>query len=178
MKKAQVKPHRQRQYPEAQREPLLVSDLARFLSGLAKLQEDDKAGNRELGEGLQELVRALRPYAGCPVMELTEAMKGASASPEDSQYGLRITKPVFSPEFDAALESIGWNDVESFLENADPTKRQIAELGFRRFGISRSSLERLNKQDALESVRAALENERTLDVISREAVRAGQARSG
>ena len=75
------------------------------------------------------------------------------------------------------LESLCQEDVERIIDDGSYTKRQLAELGFRRFGISRSSLIHLRKEDAVNSVRAALRNERTLDVISEMAQRAGRART-
>ena len=178
MKKERVTLYDQQQSFEFQREPLLVSDISRFLSGLAKLQEEDKTGNPKLGEGLRELVRVLRPYAKFPALELERAMQSKSDSFTDVPESFLQTKPAFSSELDSELETIGWNKVDDVLQESTTTKRQIVELGFRRFGISRSSLERLNKQDALRSVRAALDNERSLDIISREAIRTGKARAG
>ncbi len=76
------------------------------------------------------------------------------------------------------LDSLGLEVVEEILSDENYTKQQLAELGYRRFGISRSHLTRLRKNDALASIRAALANERALDVIEVEASRVGRARSG
>ena len=157
---------------------MLVADIVKYLSGLAKLHGEGKTGNSELSFGLLQVTKALRPYADCPVPELASAIKNNSETVFNLKSRRKPIEPPFPPELDSSLESIGQDEIERILNDDSSTKRQIAEIGFRRFGISRSSLERLNKQDALESVRAALENERTLDVISREAVRAGQSRSG
>ena len=178
MKKGQVLPRSEQQSPGIQQEPLLVSDVARFLSGLAKLQDERKTGNPELGEGLRELARVLRPFADCPVLKLKEAIQNRSATYDNAPARPKKSRVAFSLEFDSQLDTIGWSEVEGALNNSTSTKGQIVELGFRRFGISRSSLERLNKQDAMDAVRAALENEKSLDVISREAAKAGKARAG
>ena len=178
MKKGQVIPRSKQQSLRIQQEPLLVSDIARFLSGLAKLQDEGKTGNPELGDGLRELVRVLRPYADCHVLELKEAMQGRSVALDNAPTEPKKSRMAFSSELDSKLDTIGLNEVEVVLNDSAPTKGQIVELGYRRFGISRSSLERLNKRDAADTVRAALENEKSLDVISREAARAGNARAG
>ena len=177
MKKGQVKPHREQQSFEFQPEPLLVSDVARFLSGLAKLHEDENTGNPELSFGLRQVAQALRPYANFPVPELAAAIKNNSALAVRAKSDRKPGEPAFPPELDSGLESIGQDEIERILNDDAGTKRQIVELGFRRYGISRSKLERLSLKDARYSVRAALENEKTLEVISQEARKAGKARS-
>lgn len=78
----------------------------------------------------------------------------------------------------AALESLSLAAVAQILDDPGSAKRLVAELGFRRFGISRAALERLSKQAARDAVRSALENERIIEVISREARKSGAARRG
>ena len=85
----------------------------------------------------------------------------------------RRIKVVNSTEY----KSITQAELEYILDDGMTcTKKQIAELGSQCFGISRSKLMRLRKDDALEWVRAALRNERILDLIEREAQRVGPAR--
>lgn len=161
-----------------QREHLLVADIVKYLSGLAKLHGEDKTGNLEMSYGLLQVAKALRPYAECPVPELVSAIRRNAATEVDAKLERKPMEPAFPFELDSRLESISQEEIEQVLSDDASTKRQIAELGFRRFGISRSKLERLNLRDARYSVLAALDNEKSLDVISREAVRAGQARTG
>ena len=54
------------------------------------------------------------------------------------------------------------------------TKNELAELGYQRFGISKSLIKGMNKANAIFNIEAALDNERTLDVISRLAKEAGR----
>ena len=58
------------------------------------------------------------------------------------------------------------------------TKTQIIEIGTRRFRIPQSRLARASKKDALMSVAAALDHERSLEVIAREAGRGVECREG
>ena len=83
-----------------------------------------------------------------------------------------------TPETTAALESLSLAAVTQILDDPGSAKPLVAELGFRRFGISRAKLERLSKQAARDTVRAALEHEKSLDAISREARKGGQVRLG
>ena len=158
---------------DAVEDQLRVADMVEFLVSLAKLYEKDKTGNAELSRGLRSVAHVLHPYADCLVLELADAIKKKAASTDRRKTASARLKPQLPP----TLESIGQADVERILNDEDYTKRQIAELGVRRFGISRSKLERLRKNDARDSVRAALEHEKSLDVISMEARRGGEARS-
>ena len=158
--------------PEGQ---LLVSDVARYLSGLAKLQDSDKTGNPALGAGLRAVAQALRPFAHCPAAELPTALqreKPAGGGKAAANGG----KTAFPPETAAALESLSPEEVAQILDDPGSAKQLVAELGFRRFGMSRPALARLSKQAARDSVRSALENERILVVISEQARKSGEAR--
>ena len=152
---------------------LLVGDMVQYLLNLARLYDKNKTGNAKLSEGLRSVAHALRPYADCMVLELTDSIKRKAPSPGRRRTVSTKAKPQLPP----AMESIGQEDIERILNDGNYTKQQVAELGVRRFGISRSKLERLRKEDARDSVRAALEHEKSLDVISMEARRGGKARS-
>ena len=80
------------------------------------------------------------------------------------------------PETAAVLESLSLEEVAQILDDPGSAKQLVAELGFRRFGMSRPALARLSKQAARDSVRSALENERILVVISEQARKSGEAR--
>ena len=77
----------------------------------------------------------------------------------------------------AEVERLTYEEVERILDDDGYTKRQIAELGFRRFGIPEKFLFYSRKDEAVLSVRATISNERILDAISRQARKAGAARS-
>ena len=66
--------------------------------------------------------------------------------------------------------------VDEILKDSSFTKKQLIELGNQRFGITQSKLIRLSKEHVIESIRAALNHERSLGVISREARKAGEKR--
>ena len=63
------------------------------------------------------------------------------------------------------LKSLSLEDVEGILENDAFTKQQIADLGHKRFGISRSRLIRVRKDHAISEIFSALNEERTMDII-------------
>ena len=74
MKDGRVKPN-DKCPPNSHKSTILVSDMARYLSGLAKLHRQDKTGNIDLSNGLQELSNALRPYSDYPISDLSDALK-------------------------------------------------------------------------------------------------------
>ena len=78
------------------------------------------------------------------------------------------------PENLAALEC---DEVGRVLGDEKYLKSQIVELGASRFSISRSKLTKLPKPDAIASIRAALDHERSLAAISNQAHIAGQRRT-
>ena len=159
--------------PEGQ---LLVSDVARYLTGLAKLQDSDKTGNPALGAGLRAVAQALRPFARCPAAELPAALQREKPAGGGSKAAANGGKAAFPPETAAALKSLSQAEVAQILDDPASAKQLVAELGFRRFGMSRPALARLSKQAARDSVRAALEHEKSLEVISQQARKSGEAR--
>ena len=148
---------------------LAVEDIVRYLQGVARLQQDKKTGNLQLSKALVLLSGALRPYSDWRLTDLLTVLEqGIAAAEED------VKEPRKS-ERDGGFDfrSISQAEVQAILDQEDCLKMQLVDLGDHRFGISRSKLTRLRKEDARESIRAALENEKSLDVISREARRAG-----
>lgn len=144
--------------------PLLINDLVRYLSQLASLNGENRTGNQELSKSLRQLTKALRPYSDQTISEFVDHIKGMSTHRPASS---RPDKAALPP----SLESASHQDIEKILGNENYTKSQIIEVGIRRFGIPRSRLERSNKQDVLNSIYAALNHEKSLDVITMEASR-------
>ena len=172
MKNKQLKP-KEKLKADVHETPILVRDVARYLSGLAKLHDSETIGNSQLSEGLRQVADALRPYGKLPVSELGNAIKVKPASANVTKGASSRIKLALPPD----LESLAHEDVEKILDNDDYTKQQIADLGFKRFGISKPMIQRLRKEEAKQSVRSALDNERTLDVISKMARKAGKSRA-
>ena len=153
---------------------LLLGDLLKYLFGLARLHQGSKIGNAELSNGLRLLAQSLRPYRNLSVLELADiidvkqpASRGIDTRPD--KRDLILPYP---------LDHIGHETLERILAEDDYTKQQIAEVGAQRFGISRSKLRRLRKSEARDLIRAAMDHEKSLEVISHEAIRGGKARSG
>ena len=149
-----------------------VIDVVRYLSDLARLHSNEKTGNGALSEGLRNVSEALRPYGKYRTSELIGLTKdGAKRKPAGralNHAGSRLPDD---------LSTMSQTDVEHVLEDLTYTKLELAEVGASRFGISRSKLARLPKNEAIDTIRAALAHEKSLDLISREAAKSGGSRS-
>ena len=164
MNRGQSQVTRERDSSVAHDSSLTVDDLIKYLSRLASLNGEYRTGNQDLSDGLQELARALRPHAGRTVSDLADQMKEMSGRPEATASKRKATLP-------ASLESLSREDIEKMLNSENCTKAQIMEIGTRCFGIPESRLARASKKDALTTVAAALDHERSLEVIARQAGR-------
>ena len=142
-----------------------VADMARYLSRLARLQQDDVTGNAELSRGLRLLSRALMSRSELTLSDVTRVIRRSQNIAETKRRPVPANGTVLSEQ----VRSMSIAEVERFLDDEYYSKNQLIELGFKRFGISRSKLSRLSKLQASESVRAALEHEKSLEAISREA---------
>lgn len=148
---------------------LLVDDLVRYLLRLAALEKDARTGNRELSASLHELATLLKPYSNSPLADLADKVAKVRTSGTRNRKTRRTELP-------ADLNSLSANSVERILASPRYTKLQVIEVGSQRFGISRSRLMRLGREQVIEAVRAALEHEQSIQVISEEARRQGEKR--
>lgn len=153
--------------------PVRVADVAKYLLRTADLHKDAKSGNPAFGDELRRFAKSLGPCAKLSLDEFADTVKTRAVGKR------RATSPKAQPtvELPANLESLPLNDVEKIVNNRDYIKTQLVELGVKRFGISRSELLRRGRDSVSNSIRVALENERTLNIIAQEARRVGALRS-
>ena len=151
---------------------LTVKELMRFLSALASLNGDVRTGNRNLSQALQTLIVALEPHAGRPVSDLVATFQ-TEVSPSRRRRSRGKSKATLPPN----LETISRENLEQLLCDEKLKKQQLIEVGFRRFGISKSRLSRIRRNEVLDVIRAALDHERSLNAITHEARRGGIKRS-
>ena len=154
------------------RAPLLVEDVVRYLLRLASLEQDPRTGNVELSDGLHELVGVLKRYSQLPITELAAAVTKPGRKKEESNPGKRVKL-----ELPSNLESLSAEGIERILANRGFTKLQLIDLGAQRFGISRSRLLRLGRDQVVDAVQAAVNHEKSIEIISEEARRGGVKRS-
>ena len=153
-------------------EELLVIDVVRYLSDLARLHASERIGNGALSQGLRDVSKALRPYGRYRTSDLIN-LTGAAGRRKPTGRGQNHAGSRLPDD----LAAMSQTDVERVLEDLSYTKLELAEIGANRFGISRSKLARLPKSAAIDTIRAALAHEKSLDLISREAAKSGSSRS-
>lgn len=166
---------KQRSYTEdgaAAPRGIVVGDILRCLSAVADMQRDARTGNAAFADAIRIFADALKPHRARPVPDLIELLAGLSARKVPEPVSRRV--PV---ELPSGLTTLPGSAVERVLADDRYLKSQLAELGFQRFGISRSRLCRLNKTAAVDAIRGALEHERSLDAIGRQAQVAAKRRS-
>ncbi len=149
---------------------LLVGDLVKYLSRLAGMQADARTGNPQMSDGLSRLAEVLKPFKSRTIDELPELLHASTGS----KHHKSGTKPPI--ELPPDLASMAGEEVERILSDERYLKKQIVELGASRFGISRAKLSRLPGTEVINSIRAALEHERSLTAIADHARRVGERR--
>lgn len=149
---------------------LLIGDLAKHLNKWAVIEQDERTGNPSLGEGLTLLAACLKRHRSSPVGELAQLQLGRSEHRVSPNRKFEIELP-------NELDSLGWEEIGAILDNEHFRKIQLVELGFQRLGIPRSKLSRLSRADAITSLRAALDHERSLVAVERHARIAGERRT-
>ena len=149
---------------------IVIGDILRFIDNHERLQRDKRIGNSELSSGLRLLANVLRPYKSKPIAKLAELQLEYNNKLPRRAKKLKVELP-------SDLSALSCEKVSQILSNEKYLKKQLVELGTRRFGIPRSKLNRLPRPRTIETIRAALNHERSLQAISEQAKRAGQQRS-
>lgn len=152
------------------RQTLLIGDLIKHLTKWAAIERDERTGNPSFSEGLTLLVACLKRHKSRPVNDLAELRLERYREERRVPAKAKIELP-------SQLDSLDLNQVSAILDSEHYQKRQLVELGERRLGIPRSKLSRLKREDAIASIRAALDNELSLDAIEHQARVVGERRT-
>ncbi|MGR9310712.1 hypothetical protein ACU8MX_14925 [Rhizobium leguminosarum] len=144
------------------KKPLTGAEVGRYLKSLALLQRDPRMGNLELSEALMSLGKALLETKSAPIERVIEDIA-------KNDQG-------FFPEL-ANFRSLSLEDIRRYLNQSTVQKGELVTIGTERFGIAKSRLERLPREEVVAALRAALEHEESLNIISEEAKRGGHLRS-
>ena len=185
--------------PQRRDGPLNTDDVARYLHNEARKIQEERTGNPALSGELRRLSEMLRAHGKRPISELAITDKGAKlpfawhpgVHPTTGENGKPTSRKRHDPNGKAVApplrrttsilpdnpESLSREEVEEILEDDRLTKRDIAELGHARFGISKPSLLRARKDRAINTILVSLRNERTMHVIAEQARKAGMMRS-
>ncbi len=144
--------------------PLTAAELGRYLKRLSSIQKDAQTGNRALSESLQELGAFL-------IASKAETVKQALTTTERKSD---LELPVDPQQLD---QDITISEIISLLERDNATKVDLVRLGENRFGIPESKLKKLSRESLIKTIRAALDHERSIKILSDEASKDGQKRT-
>ena len=149
---------------------LSVSRLAQFLNDLGKSLQLPTNGPL-LGEALVRLASTLGQHQDKELDEVLEILARGTAPQK------RHRRQRSNPFEGVDLQGLDINQVKELLLNEHLSKRDLIEVGVTRLGISKSQLERQNKQAVLESITSALQKEAAYHIISKEAEKEGLRRA-
>ena len=169
---ANVPPLKYAQNENDETSSLLVRDVSQYLLMLAKMNANPNTGNALLSEALSAITKALKPYSTCHASELPRILNHVKS---DNSYSPSSRKEKIS--LPKNLETLSLEHAERILKEKRYTKLQLIELGTNRFGVSRSKLAKTIRSDIVAVLGSAIEHERTLKIISKEARRDGSNRS-
>lgn len=145
--------------------PLTAVEVGRYLKRLSALQKDSLTGNRALSEALQEISDFLTPLGNKTIEQALTGSKPETEKPDE----VALNKPL---SYDISLK-----EISGLLENKDITRAELVQLGAKRFGIAESKLNKLSRESAVKTIRAALEHEQSIEILSNEASKGGQSRT-
>lgn len=154
---------------------LLVEDIRRHLSNMASLLRHERTGNPVFSKELRALAEALKPHRTITVRDLSLLIANAGRERFSPKTTERRSRP--RKELPKDLKSLGSDEVSLILDDHEYLKTQIVDLGEMRFGIPRGKLNRMPKESAVASIRAALDHERSLIALDRQAKIAGSRRA-
>ena len=156
----------------AEQRDISAAEVARLLSRVASLFEL-QPDNIGMSSALRSLSGALSSHGNKPVESVIGILRdtGLLITDDDPQTQAALGLPI-------NLSDISLDEVEAVLANSSYTKDQFVELGFTRFGVSRSRLTRTGREKMIEIIRSAVDHEKSLAAIDREAARGGAINLG
>lgn len=152
---------------------LLVEEIRQHLIGWANVLRSERTGNPTLSKELRFLAKILKPHGALTIKALSVLMANVSHSPPTAKAGGARPRK----ELPKDMKALGCDQVNLILDDEGYLKKQIVDLGATRFGIPRGKLNSLPRQSAIASIRAAMDHERSLAALGRQAQIAGSRRA-
>lgn len=141
---------------KSRRKHITAADVGRYLKQLAALNRDPLTGNVAMSDALKEIAAILMAAKAAPATKVLEAFT------EQSKFD-------FEEEIDFQTLSLG--KVREIINRSDLTKADLATIGTERFGIAKSRMDRVSRDEIIKMIGAAMQHEESLNIISEEAQR-------
>lgn len=135
------------------------AEVARFLKGLATIYRDKRTGNRALAEALSRIAEKLGREAYSHTQEKDDNQRS---------FALELTE--------SELQKLTADAVTNFIADDRKTKLDLIKLAAARFSIPRAKLLRLKLDEVRDAIRASLQHEDSLKIITEQAERNGETR--
>ncbi|MFE3837559.1 hypothetical protein [Pseudogemmobacter sonorensis] len=141
---------------KSRRKQITSADVGRYLKHLAALHRDPLTGNVAMSDALQEIASILIAAKAVP------AAKAINEFMEQNKFD-------FEEELD--FQSLSLEKVREILARTDLTKSDLISVGTERFGIAKSRMDRVSRDEIVKMISSAVQHEESLAIISEEAQR-------
>ena len=135
---------------------LTSSDVGRYLRHLAALHRDPLTGNVAMSDALQEIASVLMSAKAAPAHRALEDF---------------MAQGKFDFEDSLDLQSVSLEKVREILARSDFTKTDLITVGTVRFGIAKSRMIRVSREEIISMISSTIQHEESLAIISEEARR-------
>ncbi|WP_156652614.1 hypothetical protein [Methylobacterium sp. Leaf86] len=153
---------KQRALKKKRARTISAGDVGRFLKHFAATLKDPQTGNPAMSDAL---------------LNLSTILIDAKLATVETATTKFVDQGGFDFDDDIDFGDLSTEAVQKALTNSELSRAQLVILGVERFGIARSRLDKLPRDEIVRLITAASQHEESLDLISEEARRGGQARS-
>lgn len=141
---------------KSRRRHITAADVGRYLKHLAAINRDPLTGNVAMSDALNEIAAILIAAKAAPATKTLENFT------EQRKFD-------FEEEFDC--QTLPLEKVREIIERPDLTKSDLATIGTERFGIAKSRMDRVPREEIVKMIASAMQHEESLNIISEEAKR-------
>ena len=113
---------------------LSAAEVGKYLKKLAELHRDRNFGNTKLTSSLTDLANFLLKSRDCSVKE---ALENPKVNKTSASYEIQSL----------SFDDLSYDETIKIIVKESSTKEQLSTLGEIRFGISKSSLKKLSKEE-------------------------------
>lgn len=135
---------------------IVAADVGRYLKQLAALNRDSITGNPALSAALLEVSQVLMQGKSVPAGDVLEK---------------HMTQSNFEFEEDIDFDSLTLEKAREIIARSDLRKSDLVIVGTERFGIAKSRLDRMPREEIIKTILSAIQHEESLMIISKEARR-------
>lgn len=142
--------------PKGRPKRITSADVGRYLKHLSALNRDPLTGNAAMSAALLEIATLL--IAG-------------KAAPAPKVLNQKLEQGGFNFEENYDLHALSLEKVREIIARPDLTKSELSAIGMERFGIAKSRMDRIPREEIVKAISAAMQHEESLAIISEEAQR-------